>query len=176
MNRIFKALLMLLAFLVAFSVAAPAANATWTKTRRIDRGSVTFPGGEYVQFSVIYNHYYQAGSYARVKPKRVIVAYNMPGTHMTCDPILRKYDGINANFLFWRPYTGANYNPPKFHIPCDESTQNSEVQVFENAPKLRFGPGHGSDRQPKWSALITLQRNGDWDQMETYRTDFKPLS
>lgn len=99
---------------------------------------------------------------AWVVPLNTVGMYNMDGTHMSCDWFLRKFDGVKFNWYMWDK-SGRNFNPPKYIVPCDESTTNSKIQKYNNAPRLFFGPGHGPDAQPRWKVNVTVQYNARKD-------------
>jgi hypothetical protein len=92
--------------------------------------------------------------YGYVTPLWTVGSYNAEGSHMTCNPLLRFINGIRFNMYFWRPYTGANFNPGSFYVPCDESTINGETQNYDTTIKLFFGPGTGDDRQPRMKVNV----------------------
>ena len=175
MKKILVALMMVAGM---FAVGTAPAEATYVCSTKLDRNSVTFPDDELVHFSVFYRYCIDPDpdKMSYVKPKRVIVTYNMPGTHMRCGEFVRKYDGVKYNWYFWRPFNGVNFNPKGKHIPCDESTINSSTQKYKlsNVPRLYFGPGYGNNMQPRWKINITLQMNAKFDQFKSYAQDFKP--
>lgn len=161
--------------IVTVGVMSPA-YATWTCRNKLDRGSVVFPDGEEVYVNIIYTFCYQAGSYGKVKVQYSVNSYDFNKARISCDPIFRNYDGVKVNWYFYRPYTGENYNPPELKIPCDESAHNSKTQSYSNAPWLEFGPGWGPDRQPRWKAVVTLQKNGSRDKHGMTWGKFRPNS
>lgn len=141
-------------------------GAIWRCDKRWQRVSGTFEGGEYVQGTLYYRRCVDVGAERqKVKPLSFIGSYNMPGGSMSCNAVTRKYDGVRFNLYFWHPYSGTNYNPGPFEVPCDPSTINGRIQEYPStAPWFWFGPGSGSDRQPRWKVNITLMQNLDQDE------------
>jgi hypothetical protein len=92
-------------------------------------------------------------------PSITRVAYNVEGDHMGCFKVDGKFQRLEANLYFWRPYDGRNFNPGKFTIPCDKSTRNSESQFYkrEDVPRFYMGPG---DHKSYWKINLEVIRTG----------------
>lgn len=163
---------------------AATAESIYDCTNRIDRwDSDAYSGVKHAwaQATVGYRHcvawgYDQNDHPAYVEVRYVVGAYNVEGGSMSCGQWYSYLDGFTFNFYFWRPYTGANFNPGAFKVPCDESTTNGRTVWYNSGYNLYFGPGSGSDRQPRWKVNATINRNGDFDSTKTHAQDFNPFS
>lgn len=163
--------------LLGMLVNAAPASAAYVCTDRQDIGGAFFNGGEYMKIVVKYKYCVDPDpdKLAYVKPYKVIGSYEIAHS-ISCDPVMRKYDGARFNMYFWRPYTGTAFNPGAVDIPCDTSGMNSRTQSYDlaNVPRLYFGPGYGDDRQPRWKANLTLRLNVANDEDRTVAKDFQP--
>lgn len=184
MRRLIGLVMMgMMAVLLPVLVASPA-QAAYYCADKMDNERIDFnndPAPAVVQVTVYYRWCYSNSDseLPYVKPHKVIGQYNVDGTQMNCGSG-RKIDGFRFNFYFWRPYNGVNFNPGAFQVDCDESTLNSKMQTYDlsNVPRLYFGPGYGSDRQPRWKANVTKLVNWYWgtDQDKAWSQDFSPTT
>lgn len=163
-----------------FVTATPANAAEYYCNERLDQTTHTFQDkyDTFVKATVMYKYCvpYDTDKLAYAEPYRVIGTYNRDGASMTCDPALRYLDGVRFNWYFWRPFTGANFNPGARTAECDPSTMNTVTQSWDLAdvPRLYFGPGYGDDRQPRWKVNVTLLRNFNTDLDWSHAQDFNP--
>lgn len=185
-----KKFLAVLAILTSTIVVSPAmtqnaAAASWTCQNKTDRWDHTFNPASgrsvYIQFTNAYRRCIAPDLTSFVEPNYAIGAYNVLGvSHMTCNAFDRYFDGMHFNAYYWRPYNGVSFNPGAFFLPCDESTQNAEVQNYDydDVPRLYYGPGNGDDRQPRWKVNVTYARNfgHGFDMDASHWQKFQPSS
>lgn len=181
MNEISRRGALVLGLGGALSLAAPIAPASGALTvqRKFDRHEFRFKGGEIIQCTVWYRYgfYSNPEKYGWVQPYLTLVSYNLPGGTIDCNEFSRKYDGVRFNWYFWQPYRGINFNPPGENIGCDTSSMNSGSQWYSarTTPRLKYGPGNGNDRQPRWKCNVTLRFNVRNDKDKSYAQDFNPF-
>lgn len=121
---------------------------------------------------------YDNTTYAFIKVNYIVAAYNVDGVSMSCNPITRYLNGVEYNMRFFHPYRGTEFNPGGFTITCSENTVGSEIQnyTWEEQPRLYYGPGSGSDRQPMWTCWMKLNRRLDSDISWSKTQDFNTSS
>lgn len=121
---------------------------------------------------------YDNTNYAFIKVNYIVAAYNVDGVSMSCNTLERYLNGVEYNMRFFQPYRGTEFNPGGFTIQCSETTVGSEVQNYswEEQPRLYYGPGSGSDRQPMWTVWMKLNRRLDSDISWSKTQDFNPYS
>jgi hypothetical protein len=148
-----------------------------------DRPSHTFTDRKdvYVRVHIAYRRClpsYDNTTYAFLKVNYVVAAYNVDGASMSCDPVFRYLNGVEFNMRFYQPYRGTSFNPGAFTVVCDETTINSEMQNYswEQQPRLYYGPGSGSDRQPMWNVYVKVNRRADNDLTWQKSQDFNLYS
>lgn len=149
------------------------ASAVFAATHYCDTDSQVLSGAFTYRYDLYWaaRHYFRAcrpydpqDHYGYITPRWTVYSYNREGSHMTCNRWLRFLNSVDFNLYTWRPYSGANYNPGEVKVPCDESTINSDTQTHNTTIKLYFGPGNGSDRQPRWKVNVKENLAGDDDR------------
>lgn len=121
---------------------------------------------------------YDNTTYAFIKVNFVVGAYNVEGGSMTCNTLTRYLNGVTFDMRFWQPYRGTEFDPGGWSVACNETTTAGHVQnyTWDEQPRLYYGPGSGSDRQPMWKAYFKVNRRADTDQTWSKSQDFNPYS
>ncbi len=188
MLKIFSTIIAVLVATVGTTTPTQAAEYNnYTCSARIDRTTLYYDGAWWknvrrdveVVAAVFYQYCVPADPdrYEYVKPTKTITSYRVDEATTECDYLFtlnrQWFDGIYANYYFFRPYTGQNYNPPKYAVDCDESGKNAEIQTYSSSlvPRLFFGPG---TNKPKWSVNIELRIVERLNEYRSHTQVFKP--
>lgn len=102
-----------------------------------------------------------------------VVAYNYE-TGLDCSAA-RWFNGIRANGYYWRPSTGANFNPGSFYAGCENVGDNSDIQNYDYDVVPRLYQDADGD-MPRWKANVTIDLRLHPDRDLSHSQAFNPWS
>lgn len=160
---------------LATTFASPASAVNFDCVNKVDRKGHTFAGDidVFVNNSVLYKYCTYPGKDPYVKPYRVINTYDVEGSRIECNQFLRRLDGVTYNWYFWRPDTGANFNPGGVSATCDESSMNTVSQSWNLADVPRFYFARVL-YDPAWKVNVELEVNAGTNKHWAHAQPFNP--
>lgn len=100
-----------------------------------------------------------------------VIAYDYEG-QLNCN-VDRWFNGIRANAYYWRPSTGANYNPGSFYAGCETVGDNSEIQNYSYDVVPRLYQDDDGD-MPRWRAYVVADLRLHTDREFEHAQAFNP--